>query len=425
MSSSPDSSVRPPRRGAFIFIFITVVLDMLALGLTVSVLPQLIKSFQGGDVVDAVKINGIFAAVWAAMQFIFSPLLGAASDRFGRRPIILLSNFGLGLDYIFMALAPSLRWLFIGRLISGITSASYATAAAYISDVTPPEKRAGKFGMLGAAFGIGFIVGPAIGGWLGEIDLRLPFWAAGGLSLINGLYGFFVLPESLPKERRAKVNWKKANPIGSLVLLRSHPTLFALAAATLAMALAHEALPNMFVLYADYRYHWDQSSISNSLAVVGICSAIVQGVLIRVAVKRFGERLSMLYGCLFGCVGYSLLGMASTGSIFLAGIPFIALWGLANPSLQSLMSQRVSATEHGQLQGAIASIRGIVGMFGPLIMSGIFTATAGKQAVVEFPGAVYLFAGLLLIVALGIGWMATRPSERLSTQGTVETANGN
>jgi len=416
MTSTTPTPSRTPRQGAFIFVFITVVLDMVALGVTIPVLPKLIVEFKGGDVPAAAAILGVFATVWAAMQFVFSPLLGAASDRFGRRPIILLSNFGLGLDYIFMALAPTLPWLFVGRVISGITSSSYPTASAYIADVTPPEKRAGKFGMLGAAFGIGFVIGPAVGGLLGGIDLRLPFWVAAGLSLANAAYGYFVLPESLPREQRAKINWSKANPMGALTLLRSHPELFSLAFATILMTLAHEALPNMFVLYADYRYHWSIATVGPALALVGICSGVVQGALVGPMVKKFGERICMMLGLLFGFTGFVLLGSANTGAMFMTGIPFMALWGLAGPSMQSLMSRRVQSNEQGQLQGAMGSIRGITGMIGPLVMTGTFTLTAGPRAFIEVPGMVYYLAAALVIATLFVAWRATQLRAVLVTQ---------
>jgi MFS transporter, DHA1 family, tetracycline resistance protein len=400
MKSVSSSHDRAPRQGAFIFVFITVVLDMVALGVTIPVLPKLIVDFNNGDISLASSVNIIFASCWAAMQFFFAPLLGAASDRFGRRPVILLSNVGLGLDYIFMALAPSLSWLFVGRLISGLTSASYPTACAYIADVTPPEQRAAKMGMLGAAFGIGFVVGPALGGLLSGIDLRLPFWVAAGLSLANAVYGYFVLPESLPRERRGKIDFKKANPMGSLKLLRSHPELFGLAAATVLMSLAHEALPNVFVFYASYRYEWSVVTIGPVLALVGICSGMVQAGLVGVMVKRFGERRCMTIGLVFGCVGFAIFGSASTGSLFMVGIPFIALWGMAGPAMQSLMSQRVGPTEQGQLQGAIGSIRGMTGMIGPIVMNGAFSLTTGSRAWTEAPGAVYFLAGILLAFSI-------------------------
>jgi MFS transporter, DHA1 family, tetracycline resistance protein len=409
MSSSPDSSVRTPRQGAFIFVFITVVLDMVALGVTVPVLPKLIVEFKGGDVPAAAVIAGVFATVWAAMQFFFSPVLGAASDRFGRRPVILLSNLGLGLDYVFMALAPTLPWLFVGRVISGITSSSYPTAAAYISDVTPPEKRAGKFGMLGAAFGIGFVVGPAVGGLLGAIDLRLPFWVAAGLSLANALYGYFVLPESLLKKHRARIDWRKANPIGALNLLTRHPELLGLTFALFVMMLAHEALPNMFVLYADYRYHWDIQTVGPALALVGVCSGVVQGGLVGPLVKRIGETACMMLGLLCGAVGFIVFGMAPIGAIFMTGIPFVALWGIAGPAMQSLMSRHVQPHEQGALQGAVGSMRGVAGMLGPVLMTGMFTLTAGSKAWIEAPGMVYFLAAVLVIAAMATSWFAVRP----------------
>lgn len=408
MTSSDSSATRLPRQGAFIFIFITIALDMVALGIIVPVLPNLVVEFEGGNVSSASRWQLIFGFTWAAMQFVFSPLLGAASDRFGRRPIILLSIFGLGLDYILMALAPNLWWLLIGRILSGVTASTYPTAAAYVADVTPPDERAGKFGMLGAAFGIGFVIGPAIGGHLGDIDLRLPFWIAAALSLANAAYGFFVLPESLPREKRGPVDWGKANPFGSLALLRSHPELFSLAGASFLMALAHEALPNVFVLYAGYRYEWDVKTVGTALALVGVCSGIVQGGLVRPLVKRLGERTCMYLGLACGFVGFVLIGAAHAAWIFMLGIPFIALWGLAGPSMQSLMSRRVSGTEQGQLQGAMGSIRGIAGMIGPIVMLGTFSYTAGPDAWTELPGLVYFLAAGLVTTTAWVAWSSLR-----------------
>src|SRR5437588_1382303 len=251
MSPTIQGPLSPsPRRAALVFIFITVVLDMLALGMIAPVLPKLVISFMGGNTESAARIYGLFGTIWALMQFVFAPVLGTLSDRFGRRPIVLLSNFGLGLDYILMALAPTLNWLFVGRVISGVTAASIPAASAYIADVTPADKRARAFGMLGAAFGVGFIIGPALGGMLGSITPRLPFWVAAGLSLLNASYGLLVLPESLTRERRAAFSWKRANPVGSLNLLRSHPELLGLASANFLTYVAHEVLPSTFVLYA-------------------------------------------------------------------------------------------------------------------------------------------------------------------------------
>ncbi|MEP7312628.1 MAG: TCR/Tet family MFS transporter [Pseudomonadota bacterium] len=393
---------RAPGSAAFIFIFVTVVLDMMAVGIVAPVLPKLIIEFEGGDIGRAAGYVGLFATLWAAMQFIFSPLIGVASDHFGRRSVILLSNFGLGFDYLLMALAPSLGWLLIGRIVSGITSASYPTAGAYIADVTPPEERAAKFGMLGAAFGLGFIVGPALGGVLGGIDLRLPFWVAGALSLCNAAYGYFILPESLPPERRQPFNLKRANVLGSLRLLRSHPELLGLAAAMFVMALAHEALPNVFVLYTDQRFGWGETTVGIALAVIGVASVVVSMLLVRPLVRKLGERDAAILGLSFGIAGFCIFAAATTGSVFLIGIAFVALWGIAGPSMQALMSHRVDAREQGQLQGAIGSMRAITGMLGPILFTQVFAAAVGKGHPAAL-GAPYFLAAALLTAALAIG----------------------
>ena len=285
-----------PRGAAVIFIFVTILLDTLALGLIIPVLPKLVESFVGNDTASAARMLGVFGTAWAVMQFFFSPILGALSDRFGRRPVVLLSNFGLALDYVLMALAPSLWWLFIGRVISGITSASISTAFAYIADITAPEKRAAVFGKIGVAFGAGFILGPALGGLLGDSDPRLPFWVAAGLSFANTLYGLLILPESLPPERRSPWRWRSANPVGALRLLGSDRTLAGLSLASFFAQLAHVVLPSVFVLYATYRYGWDAKTVGLTFALVGICSMVVQGGAIGPIVQRFGERRALFLG---------------------------------------------------------------------------------------------------------------------------------
>ncbi len=398
-----NSKTRGPGQAAFIFIFVTVVLDMMAVGIVAPVLPKLVIEFEQGDVARAAGYVGIFATLWAAMQFIFAPIIGAASDHFGRRPVILLSNLGLGLDYLLMALAPSLSWLLVGRLISGITSASYPTAGAYIADVTAPQDRAARFGMLGAAFGLGFIVGPALGGLLGGIDLRLPFWVAGGLSLANAAYGLFILPESLPRERRRRFSLRQAHVLGAIRLLRSHSELLGLAAAVFVMALAHEALPNVFVLYTDLRYGWDESTVGAALAAVGLGSVIVSTLLVRPLVRQLGERRAAMLGLACGIVGCCIFGAAPTGGVFLIGIAFVAMWGIAGPSFQSLMTHRVDATEQGQLQGALGSIRALTGMLGPLLFTQVF-ASATHAKTPGILGAPYFLAALLLFTALLIGF---------------------
>ena len=325
-----------PRRAAVAFIFVTILLDMLALGLIMPILPKLVESFVDNDTARAARIFGLFGTAWALMQFFFSPILGALSDRFGRRPVVLLSNFGLGLDYVLMALAPSLVWLFVGRVISGITSASVSTAFAYISDMTPPERRAAVFGKVGAAFGAGFILGPAIGGLLGGIDPRLPFWAAAALSFANTLYGLFILPESLPHDRRAAFRWKSANPIGALHLLRSNRVLAGLSVVNFVAQLAHVVLPSTFVLYATYRYGWDAATVGLTLAMVGICAMAVQGVAIGPIVRRLGERRALLLGLGCGAAGFLIFAIAPTGPLSWLGIPVMALWGVSGAALQAL-----------------------------------------------------------------------------------------
>jgi len=397
-----------PRRAALIFIFITVLLDMLAVGVIVPVLPKLVVSFMDGDTGRGARIYGLFGTVWALMQLLCSPILGSLSDRFGRRKVILLSNFGLGCDYILMALAPTIGWLFLGRVISGITAASVPTAGAYIADVTPPEKRAAGFGMLGAAFGIGFVLGPAMGGVLGAVDPRLPFWVAAGLSLTNALYGLFVLPESLPVERRTPFSWRSANPLGAVKFLSSRPGLFGIASVLFLGYLAHEVLPSVFVLYAGYRYGWSERTVGLTLAGVGVCSGLVQGGLVRPFVKRFGERPAVLLGTLFGALSFAIYGLAPTGQLFWIGVPLMAVWGLAGPAAQGLMTRLVDPTKQGQLQGALSSIRGISGLIGPGLFTLTFASFIGARASWHLPGAPFLLAAGLLLAAMALAWRATR-----------------
>jgi DHA1 family tetracycline resistance protein-like MFS transporter len=410
-------------RGAFAFILIMVAFDFLAFGIIAPVLPDLVRQFEGGDFARASSITGYFGFAWATMQFIFSPILGAWSDRFGRRPVILISCFGLGIDYIVMALAPSLNWLFLGRIISGITTSNVATAFAYVTDVTPPEKRAKQFGLISAAFGIGFIIGPAVGGFLGNINLRFPFWAAAALSLGNALYGLFILPESLPPERRAKSAWHMANPLGSLNLLRSHPELAGLSVVITLYYLAHNSLPSMWALYTEYRYEWSRRDVGLSLAVVGVFAALVSGALVGPFVKRFGERISLLSGLFCGFLGFAGFALASRGWMIIAVIPLIALWGIAGPAMQSLMSRRVDPSSQGKLQGAINSLRAITGMVGPVVFTQVFALAISPQAVLHLPGAPYFLAALLLFASLMLAsYVARREHAAIPAHETSDSA---
>ncbi len=396
------------REAAFVFIFATVLLDMLAIGVVIPVLPKLVVDFVGGDAKVAAEIFGLFGTAWALMQFLFSPFQGALSDSFGRRPVILISNFGVGLDYVLMALAPTLPWLFVGRLISGITAASIATAYAYVADVTPPDKRAARFGLLGAAFGAGFVLGPALGGLAGSLSPRLPFWIAAGLSLANACYGALVLPESLPPARRAKFRWRRANPFGALALLRSHAELFGLAVVNFLGNLAHAVLPSIAVIYMLYRYDFDQRAVGLTLAAVGVAAIVVQGGVVGSVTKRIGERAALVLGLAFGVSGFLVFAWARTGVELWLGIPLLALWGLQEPACMALMSRHVGADEQGRLQGANASIAGIANLFGPVLFTQTFAFAIGTGRHFDLPGAPFLIAMLLLAGAGILAWRVTR-----------------
>lgn len=408
------------RKAAVIFILVTVTLDVLAMGLIIPVLPKLILDFLGGQMTVAANWNGWFALVFALMQFFCSPILGVFSDRFGRRPVILLSNLGLGLDYIVMALAPTIGWLFLGRIISGITTSSIPTAMAYIADVTPKEKRAAAFGMIGMAFGIGFTFGPAIGGLIGSISPRLVFWVAAGLSLLNWLYGYLFVPESLAADRRKKISLGRANPVGSLVLLRSHPELWRLVVIQFLAYTAHNVF-GVWVLYAIYRYAWGERTTGFSLMVVGVCAAVISGGLTGRMVKRFGEKTTLYVGQFFGASGMFLAGIARNSATFFACIPVISLWNISMPAAQSMMTHRVSEREQGELQGALQSMRSITFIIGPIMFLRVFSWFIDPKNPIHLPGAPYYLAAALLFAAM---LMSTRikqdPMPATSTTGTEE-----
>lgn len=405
---APSPPGRPAGKAALAFIFITVLLDMMALGMVAPVLPQLVTQFLSGGAAAGAMVFGLFNAVFALMQFFFSPIIGALSDRFGRRPLILVSNLGLGLNYVMMAWAPTLGWLFLGRVISGITGASFGTASAYIADTTPVEERAHAFGMLGAAFGVGFVLGPAIGGLLGEIDPKAPFWVAAVFSLANALYGAFVLPKSLPKEARTGFRWNRANPIGALSLLRRHPELLALAGVVFLSNLAQISLPSTVVLYATHRYGWSSTALGLTLALVGVALIIVQVGVVGRFVRAFGSRAALVCGLIFGTAGLTIVALAPTGLQLWMAIPVLAMWGLAGPSAQGIMTRHVSASEQGQLQGANASLVGIAELAGPLVFP--FTLAYFVQAGQPLwrSGAPFLLAAVILAAAAAWAFMATR-----------------
>jgi len=388
-----------PRRAALAFIFVTLLLDVLGFGMVIPVLPKLVESFTGGDTAEAAAVYGVFGTVWAAMQLLFSPVLGALSDRFGRRPVLLLSITGLGLDYVLMALAPSLGWLFVGRVIAGITAASFSTASAYIADITPPEKRAGAFGLVGAAFGLGFVLGPAMGGLLGAVDLRLPFWVSAALALTNALYGLFVLPESLPPERRTPFRWTLANPFGAVGFLAKDRRLLGLASVNLLYHLAHHALPSTFVLYTGHRYGWNETMVGLTLAGVGVLSIVVQGGLTRPVVQRLGERRAMLLGLACGAAGFAVYGAAWIPALVWVGVVVFAPAGFYSPALQARMTAIVGPEHQGKLQGANSSIMGLTGLLGPGLFTGCLAWSIGPGASWNLPGLPFYVAAALMAAA--------------------------
>lgn len=379
------------------FIIVTAFLDVMAMGIVIPVLPALIGEFTRSQA-ETSLYNGLFVALWAGMQFLFSPVIGSLSDRYGRRPVVLISAAGLSADFALMALAPDLWWLALGRILGGITSSSFTTAFAYMADVTPPERRSRAFGLIGAAYSAGFVAGPVIGGFLGEFGARVPFWAAAALSLLAFLYGLVVLPESLKREHRMPFAWKRANPLGALALLRSHPELTGLAWVNFLLYFAHHVFAAVFVLYAGYRYGWDSWLIGLALALWGLLDVVVQTALVGPAVKRWGDRTVMVAGLVLGGVGLAMLGLAPTGGWFVAGIVVSSLWGLSMPTLPSLMTQRVGESEQGQLQGANMSVASIAGVVSPLFFGFVYSVT-----VLPAPGASFLIAALILILSAAVG----------------------
>lgn len=399
------------RQAAIAFILVTAVIDIMAMGIVIPVLPALIEDFTGSNARAGV-INGLFVALWAGMQFIVSPIVGSLSDRYGRRPIILVSAAGLSVDYVLMAVAPDLWWLAAGRIIAGITTASFTTCFAYMADITPPDGRARAYGLIGAAFSAGFVAGPLLGGVLGEISPRAPFWAAAALSGVAFLYGLFILPESLAPDKRMAFSWRRANPFGALTLLRSHHELFGLASVNFLLYFAHHVFSAVFVLYAAYRYGWSALEVGVLLAMVGVLDMIVQGLVVGPVVKRLGDRRTMVFGLFGGAIGIACMGLAPTGLLFTLAMFPNALWGLAMPTIQSLMTQRVSESEQGQLQGANNSVASIAGVVSPLFFGAVYSVSVGEARPIPHPGASFLIAALVLLAAAAIGWRVARRAGR-------------
>jgi DHA1 family tetracycline resistance protein-like MFS transporter len=404
-----NASIAPAaRKAALAFIFITVLIDVIAFGVIIPVLPHLVQQFVGGDTSTAAYWTGVFAFAFSLVQFFSAPVQGALSDRYGRRPVILLSCLGLGIDFVFMALAPTLGWLFVGRVISAATSASFTTANAYIADVTTPDKRAKAYGMIGAAFGLGFIVGPLIGGVLGDINHRLPFWFSAGLALLNFCYGMFVLPESHPKERRSPVfDWHHAKPLGGVKMLAEYPHIWGLVAVVFIANFAHYVYPSTFVLFADASFGWKEKQAGYVLALVGVFSVIVNVGLVGRLVKALGERRALMLGLACGTVGFVVYGLAGSGWIFLLGLPISALWAIAGPATMALITQQVPADVQGRIQGSLSSLVSLAGIFAPALFAGAFGFFIGPQAPVRLPGVAFLLAAALLAIAGVVAWRFT------------------
>jgi len=396
---------RPPALG---FIFITLLIDVIGLGIIIPVVPKLIEELTGEGLSRASEYSGWLTFAYASAQFCCAPVVGGLSDKLGRRPVLLAALLGLGLDYVFLSFAPTLAWVFVGRVIAGITGASFTTATAYIADISTPEKRAQNFGLVGAAFGMGFIIGPAVGGLLAGFGSRVPFMAAAGLSLCNFLYGYFVLPESLPSDKRRPFEWRRANPVASLLRLRQYPAVLGLVAALVLIYLAGSATQSVWTFYTMLKFGWTERLVGISLAVVGLFSGLVQGGLVRVAIPRLGAARAIVIGLVCYTVGFVLFAFASKGWLMLAFLAPYCLGGLAGPALQGTISGQVPANEQGELQGSLTSLISATGVVGPLLMTHLFAFFTRPTAPVQFPGAPFLLGAVLTLISVGLAVRSLR-----------------
>lgn len=433
LPSIEDAANRKPpaRKAAISFILLTLFIDILGIGIIIPVLPELVKDFVASDfaVGDfesaearekaigsvAAWYVGMIGAIYALMQFLCAPILGALSDRFGRRPIILGSLFGLGVDFLVQGFAPSVTWLFFGRVLAGMMGGSFSAANAYIADVSTPENRARNFGFVGMMFGLGFIFGPAIGGLCGGIHIRLPFFLSAALALINWLYGYFVLPESLPPEKRSSFTVAKANPFGTITRLRVYPIVAGMAISLLCLSLAQRGLENVWVLYTGHRYGWDEWTNGLVLGLVGITAAVVQGGLVRPIIARIGERKAIVLGTCISSISFLCYGLATSGWMILVIIVFGSLGGITGPSIQSIVAGQVDASEQGKVQGALASLVGLTNIIAPVAFTtGLFSYFTSEASVIELPGAPFLAGAVLNLAGMIVAILVFRrfPSEK-------------
>jgi len=388
------------------FIFITLLIDITGWGIIIPVVPKLIEELIHADISEAAKYGGWLSFAYAFTQFIFSPLVGNLSDKFGRRPIILISLLGFTIDYIFLALSPTIWWLFVGRIIAGITGASVTTASAYIADVSTDEDRAKNFGMIGAAFGLGFIIGPVIGGVLGHYGSRIPFYAAAVLCLLNFLYGLFILPESLDKKNRREFEWKRANPVGSFKFLKKHPEISALTTALILIYIAGHAVQSNWSFFTMYKFGWTERMVGISLGVVGLLVGLVQGVLIRWINPKIGDRKSIYYGLMLYAFGMLLYAFATEGWMMLAFTVPYCLGGICGPALQSVITKSVQPNEQGELQGALTSLMSATSIIGPPLMTNLFYYFTHDEAPFQFAGAPFFLAFILMVISILIIYSA-------------------
>jgi len=411
------SDKRAPALG---FIFVTILLDVIGLGIIIPVVPKLIQQLTGEGLSRASEYSGWLTFAYAAAQFCFAPVMGGLSDKLGRRPVLLAALLGLGLDYIFLSFAPTLAWLFVGRVLAGITGASFTTATAYIADISTPKNRAQNFGLVGAAFGIGFIIGPAVGGLLAGFGARVPFMVAAGLSLCNFLYGLLVLPESLAPGMRRPFEWRRANPVASLLRLGRYPTILGLVAALVLIYLAGSATQSVWTFYTMLKFGWTEKLVGISLAVVGLFSGLVQGGLVRVAIPKLGAARAIVIGLLCYAVGFVLFAFAPSGGLMLAFLAPYCLGGIAGPALQGTISGQVPANEQGELQGALTSLISATGVVGPLIMTHLFGYFTGPKAPVRFPGAPFVLGAALALVSAGLAVRSLRKHPPVETAAVAE-----
>ncbi len=408
--------IKKQRNAAIGFIFITLLIDVIGFGIIIPVMPRLISHLKDVDVSTAAKYGSYLTVAYALTQFVFAPVLGSLSDKYGRRPVLLFSLFGFGIDYLFLALAPSYGWLFAGRIIAGITGASFSTAAAYIADISSPENRAKNFGMIGAAFGLGFIIGPLLGGLLSQYGERMPFYAAAALALLNWLYGFFVLPESLKKENRRAFNLKRANPVGALLHLKKFPSIAGLLLSVLLLNIAAHAVMSNWNYFTIHRFKWDEKTVGISLAVVGVLVALVQGGLTRIINPKIGNEKSLYLGLLLYAAGQLLFGVANQSWLmFIFLVPY-CLGGIAQPAIQAVMAGKVPPNAQGELQGALTSLMSLASIIGPLVMNNLFFYFTHSEASVYLPGAPFFLGALLLASSAVIAYRTLHTNKTMPQQ---------